>query len=77
MTDEELLRMIRKHDQDLYQGDSRKPALTIRIELTEKEIEDMKEAAQEMKNNSRQMKVMIIGIILTIIGDIIAKLVGH
>ena len=37
----------------------------------------MKEAAQEMKSNSRQMKVMIIGIILTIIGDIIAKLVGH
>lgn len=66
---------VEKHDQDLYRGNG-KPGITTRMAVAEKEICDMKEDLKEYKKDSKQIKLMVLGVILTVIGEIIVKLVA-
>jgi hypothetical protein len=76
--DEDLLRMVQKHHEDLYEGRGKaNPSLCERIALAEKEMENMKEAADEIRADSKKIKFMVIAAILAIIGDIVSKLLVH
>lgn len=74
----EFHRMVLKHNQDLYEGQlNGKPALCIRMALAEKEIEMIQKAAEEIKKDSKAIKALVIGVVLTLVGEIIVKLVVH
>lgn len=70
----ELWKKFEKHDQDLYHGNG-KPGLTVRMELAEKEIFDMKEDIKEHRRDSKQIKMMLLGAIVAGVIDSILKLV--
>lgn len=74
--DEDAYRMLQKHDQDLYRGNG-KPALTVRMAIAEKDIENMQKAADEIRGDSKAIKLMVLTTLLAIAGDIIVKLVMH
>jgi cob(I)alamin adenosyltransferase len=78
--EEAALRMLRKHDQDLYQGNG-KPALTVRMALAEKEIETVNKTVCEIREDSKAIKRMVLGAGLTTVAavaaDIIVRLVMH
>lgn len=71
---EDIYRMVRKHDEDLYRGNG-KPALTVRMALCEQEIKAVKEIVEEIRKDSKAIKMMVLSVILAIAGDIIVKLV--
>ena len=77
--DEDLIRMVQKHHEDLYEGRGKaNPSICTRMEMAEKELANMKEAADEIRADSKKIKFMVVAAILAIIGDIISKLVmGH
>ena len=76
--DEELIRMLRKHHEDLYEGRGKaNPSICERMALHEQEMENMKEAADEIRADSKKIKFMVIAAILAIIGDIVSKLLVH
>jgi hypothetical protein len=64
--------MLQKHDNDLYRGNG-KPGLTTRMELCEERLRIVNNAAEEIRKDSRTIKLMVIGAILTIMGDILVK----
>lgn len=74
MNDDELRRKVDRHDCDLYYGNG-KPGITTRIALAEGEIKTVKDTVDEIKRDSKAMKMMIISLILTVIGEIIVRLV--
>jgi hypothetical protein len=74
MVDDEIRRKVEKHDDDLYRGNG-KPGLTVRVALNEQEIATVKETVDEIKSDSKAMKRMLIGLILTILGEIAVRLV--
>jgi hypothetical protein len=74
--DEDLARMVKKHHEDLYEGRGKSnPSLCERMSLQEQEMANMKEAADEIRADSKKIKFMVIAAILAIAGDIIVKLV--
>lgn len=83
--DEELRRKVEKHDCDLYYGNG-KPGITTRMALaeraiddnresSEKEVEDVKEDMKEFKKDAKSTRMMMLGVILTVLGEIVVKLV--
>ena len=76
--DEDFLRMVQKHHEDLYEGRGKaNPSLCERMALAEKELENVKEAADEIRADSKKIKFMVVAAILAIAGDIIVKLLVH
>jgi hypothetical protein len=74
--DEDLARMVKKHHEDLYEGRGKaNPSICERMSLQEQEMANMKEAADEIRADSKKIKFMVIAAILAIAGDIIVKLV--
>jgi hypothetical protein len=72
---EEIRRKVDKHDTDLYQGGGRgNPSLTTRMALAEEGIEAVKDDVTEIKDGQKTMKNMIIGLILTVIGQIVVTI---
>ena len=71
--------MLRKHHEDLYEGRGKaNPSICERMALQEQEMLNMKEAADEIRADSKKIKFMVIAAILAIVGDIVSKLImGH
>jgi hypothetical protein len=76
--EDELYRKVQKHHEDLYEGRGKNnPSLCERMGLAEKELENVKEAAAEIRADSKKIKFMVIAAILAIIGDIVSKVLVH
>lgn len=73
---DELCKRVAKHDRDLYEGNG-KPALTVRMALAEERIDAVNRTVEEIRKDSKAIKMMVLSVILAIAGDIIVKLVVH
>lgn len=83
--DEETRRKVDRHDKDLYYGNGL-PGITTRVALaekaieankesSEKEVKDVREDMAEFKKDSKATRMMMLGVILTVLGEIVVKLV--
>lgn len=71
---EDAYGLVQKHDNDLYRGNG-KPGLTVRMAIAEERIETVKETVDEIRKDSKAIKMMVIGVILTVLGEIVVRLV--
>lgn len=66
--------MVYKHDDDLYRGNG-KPGLTTRMAVSEERIEDVKEVLDKLSSNQIKMMLLVLGTLLTVLGDIFVHVV--
>jgi len=72
--DEDIRRQVAKHDCDLYYGNGQ-PGITTRMALVEKENRDVRADMDEFKKDAKATRMMMLGVILTVVGQIVVMLI--
>ena len=60
----------------LWRGNGQKPLVT-RMEVVETEVHNVKEMLEQMNRNLNKIALLVLGVFLTIVGDLIVRGVGR
>lgn len=59
----------------LWRGNGQKP-LVSRVDVIESEVHNMKEALEQMNHNLNKIFLVVLGVLLTFVGDLIVRGIG-
>ena len=71
--DEEFEKKLRR---DIYDGNGKEP-LMVRMRLTEERVDGLKETMENMDRKLNKVGLLILGVLLTVIGEAVARGIWH